>query len=242
MLSFKERKADISVTYKCIGGLKLPMQVFLPDRNVHKAGAVLCIHGGGWMANNARYLAECGFIGITASYRSLSVSEKLNVSDLLSDCTDMIRYMKKHMQFIDFSDIAYIGDSAGGYFAVMLGLSQDDTVRPKCAAALNPVLGSFDDKWKYGFNGIDIGTMLPQNLIGEKCADFLFMHGTADKTADIEYTKALNDTLLKKGHRSELIELPGIEHAFALYDYKYSDEFVNGIMDKIAKYIEEHHT
>ena len=254
MSYFKDRKADISVIYKRINGLNLPMQLFLPDGDIHRARTVLCIHGGGWkdagkdnsewnggwMENNARYLAEQGFIAVTASYRSLEVSEKLNVSDLLEDCEDMVKYMRNNMKFIDFSDIVYMGDSAGGYFAVMMGLSQDDLIRPRCVAAMNPVLDGFQDKWKYGFVGTDTDNMTPKKIIGEKSADFLFMHGTADDVADIEHTEELNDLLVEKGHKSEFIKIPDAQHAFILYDYKYSDEYISMLMDNIIEYIKTH--
>lgn len=48
MGNFKERCADLDLIYKTANGLKLPIQVFLPDADVHKAQAVLAIHGGGW--------------------------------------------------------------------------------------------------------------------------------------------------------------------------------------------------
>lgn len=251
MCCFKNRKADISVIYKRINGLNLPMQLFLPDGNIHRARTILCIHGGGWkdaikdngewdggrMASNARFFAEHGFIAITASYRSLELSETLNVSDLLEDCTDMVKYIRKHIHFIDFSNIVYMGDSAGGYFAVMMGLSQNDLIRPYGVIALNPVIDGFNDKWKYGFLGIDADSMIPKNIIGEKCSDFLLMHGTADTVTDIEHTKEFNDMLLKKEHNSEFVGIPDAQHAFILYDYKYPDEYVNLIMKDIIEYI-----
>lgn len=252
MKSFKDKKSDINLFYKTVNGLNLPMQVFLPDGNIHNAQTILAIHGGGWndaikdnaaweggwMANNARYLAEKGFVGVVISYRSLTVSDQLNVGDLLTDCVDAIKYIRKYLTFIDFDNIIYMGDSAGGYLVTMLGLSQDDEIRPKSAVSLNPVLGSLDSKWSYGFrNCEDIDKLTPSKMIGEKCADFLFIHGTADKIVDMKYTEELNDLLNRRGHRSKLIKIPDAEHAFILYDYKYSDEYVTNIMEQIIEYI-----
>ena len=252
MRKFKDKKADIELIYKTANNLNLPIHIFLPEGDIHKAQAVLVIHGGGWndaikdnspwnggwMGNNARYLAENGFIGIAVSYRSLMVSEELNVGDILLDCADAIRYIKEHLKFIDFGDIIYMGDSAGGYLVTVLGLSQNDELRPKAVVSLNPVLGLLDSKWKYGFNNCaDIGKLTPKNIIGEKCARFLFMHGTNDSTVEIEYTEELNDMLRKTGHKSELVKIPDAQHAFILYDYKYPDEYVTDIMDRIITYI-----
>ena len=253
MTNFKNKRADIDLIYKTVGNLKLPMQVFLPDGDIHKARTVIAIHGGGWkdaikdnsewnggwMSNNARYLASGGFIGIVISYRSLEVPQELNVCDLLEDICDAIIYIKKHLSFVNFDNIVYMGDSAGGYFTTMLGLSQNDEIRPNKVVSLNPVLGNLDGKWKYGFNNCgNIGAFTPANIVGEKCAEFLFMHGTADGVVEIEYTEELHTLLISNGHKSSFLKIPDAKHAFGLYDYKYSDEFVTGIMEQIIEYIE----
>lgn len=255
MESFKEKKADLELIYKTANGLPLPIQVFLPKGNIHCAQTIVAIHGGGWndaiidekpwnggwMGNNARFLAEKGFIGIVFSYRSLKVSKDLNVADLLMDCADAIRYIREHLKFVNFKNIVYIGDSAGGYFATMLGLSQDDTIRPYAAVALNPVLGLLDSKWNYGFQHCEnIRSLTPKEIIGEKCARFLFMHGTADVTTEIEYTEELNSLLQEKGHDSVLVKIPDAQHAFMLYDYQYSDDYVTDRMEQLVNYIRQH--
>lgn len=252
MGNFKEKKADIDLIYKTANGFNLPMQVFLPEGDIKNRQTVLLIHGGGWndairdnspwngswMAHNARYLARRGFIAVAISYRSLLVSDKLNVGDLLEDCADAIRFMRNHLKFIEFNNIVYMGDSAGGYLVTMLGLSQDDEIRPQTVISLNPVLGKLDSKWEYGFKTCsDINSLTPKKIIGEKCADFLFMHGTADTTVEIEFTEELNDLLQNKGHKSELIKVPDAVHAFALYDYEYPDDYVTNIMEQIISYI-----
>lgn len=253
MSSFKMRKADIELVYKTANDLELPIQVFLPQGDIHNARAVLFIHGGGWndaikdnspwnggwMGNNARYFAGKGFIGIAISYRSLAVSEELNVGDILGDCIDAIKFIKHHLKFVNFGNIVYVGDSAGGYLVTTLGLSQDDEIRPYAVVALNPVLGSLDGKWKYGFNNCDnIGELTPKNIIGDKCAKFLFIHGTNDTTVEIEHTEELDELLRKVGHQSKLIKIPEAQHAFILYDYKYPDSYVSDVMERIIKYID----
>lgn len=254
MYSFKKKNADIDLIYKRANDLNLPIQVYLPEGDIHNARTVLLIHGGGWndairdnsvwnggwLGNNARYFSQMGFIAVTISYRSLLVSEELNVGDLLEDCIDAIKYVKEHLRFIDFSNIIYMGESAGGYLSTMLGLSQDDEIRPYATISLNPVLGLLDSKWRYGFNNCsDIDSLTPIKLIGEKCSEFLFMHGTADTVVEIEYTEELHNELIKQGHKSEFIKVPGASHAFALYDYKSSDEYATKIMDQIIQYIEK---
>ncbi len=249
---FKTRKADIEITYKRVTGLNLPIHIFLPDGDIHKARTVLFIHGGGWtdaiqdntewdggwMANNAKFFAERGFVAVAISYRSLLVSSDLNVEDILKDCIDAILYIKYHLKFMEFNNITYVGESAGGYIATMLGLSQNDVVRPEFAVAINPVLDSIEDKWNYGFkNCRNIYKLIPKNIVDKKCSRFLFIHGTEDETVNIEDTRNMHKTLLKSGHSSELIEVPSGKHGFALYDYINSDINVTNIMNDIIDFI-----
>lgn len=253
-MSFKERVSDINGFYKTASGVKLPIKIFLPDRQKSNNKSVLLIHGGGWkdaiadnscwnggwMANNAKYLAENGFISIVISYRSLELSDELTVPDLYDDCKDAVMYIRKNFDFVNFEDITCIGESAGGYFATMLGLSQDDKLRPKKVIAANPVLTKLDTDWKYGFKGIeDTEKLMPSNCIGEKCAEFLFLHGTADEVVSIEDTEELHKALLKRGHKSNFVKIPDEKHAFMLYDYLKSDEFVTEIMKKVIDFINE---
>lgn len=223
----------------------------MPDGDISKAKTVISVHGGGWndgirnnspwdggwMRGNAKYLAQKGFIGIVISYRSLKVSDTLSVKDILEDCADAMRYIRKHLKFVNFDDVVYMGDSAGGYLVTMLGLSAEDEIRPAKVVALNPVLNDLDNKWKYAFNNCDIKSLTPKYAIGEKCAEFLFMHGTSDELVEIEYTEELNNLLISNGFKSDFVKIPEAQNAFVLYDYKYPDEYVSDIMERIIKFI-----
>lgn len=254
MNEFKKRSADISAVYKTVNGVDLPIKIFFPDEKSKKNKPVLLIHGGGWtdavtgnsewnggwLSNNAKYLAENGFLSIVISYRSLKLSRELTVPDLLEDCVDAIRYIRDNFDFVNFEDITYIGESAGGYFAVMLGLSQNDGLRPKKVVAANPVLKGLDAKWKYGFSGIgNTDGLTPVNCIGEKAAEFLFLHGTDDEVVKPEDTEELHNALIRRGMRSKFLKIQNKKHAFLLYDYIETDEFITGIMDKIIEFINE---
>ena len=249
---FKELKADISDVYKVTDNVELPLKIFLPKTQNKTKKSVLLIHGGGWtkaitnnsewdggwLCNNAKYLAKNGFISIVISYRSLNLSPKLTVLDLLQDCIDAIEYIQKKFDFVSFDDITYIGESAGGYFATMLGLSKEDKLRPKKVVVANPVIDRLSDDWKYGFTNIEnINRITPINCIGEKAAEFLFLHGTEDKVVKVEDTEKLHHALIRLGHKSKLIKLPNEQHAFMLYEYRNSDEYISKIMDIIIDFV-----
>lgn len=252
MESFKKITPAISEFYKEVDGVKLPIDVYFPKKDTDNHKTVLCIHGGGWtegitdnsewnggwMGNNAKYLTQFGFTAITISYRSLRLKKKLTVPDLLEDCIDAVKFIRKRYDFVNFNEIIYMGDSVGAYFAVMLGLSQDYSIRPKLVVAANPVLNVLDKKWSYGFKGVeDMDRYMPINYIGDKNPDFLLLHGTDDTVVDIECTEKFYDALKKIGCKSNFVRLNGKEHAFILFDYKSADESVAEIMDKVINYI-----
>ncbi len=84
-----QQKADIFQFYKTVDGLRLPIQVFLPDffDKTCTYPTVIAIHGGGWnalketpadwdggwMANNVKYYREKGYVGIVFSYRDFAI-------------------------------------------------------------------------------------------------------------------------------------------------------------------------
>ncbi len=249
MTDFKSRKADISLIYKTVSRLELPLKVFLPDTDVHKAGCTVFIHGGswldaicengewngGWLADSARYFAAHGFVGIVISYRSLKISDSLNIDGLLGDCQAAVRFIMAHFGFADIGKTVYIGESAGGYLVARLALGEYE-LRPAAAVMINPVLGSFDAKWSYAFKGCSPRITEMAETSG-KCPEMLFLHGDADTITDIGYTRDFCDRLTHAGKSCELWEIPGAQHAFALYGYRSPDEFVTQITDRIIDWI-----
>jgi len=251
MSNFKDKKPDIELIYKTVDGINLPLNVYFPSGDISKAKTVVCIHGGGWrdaitdntpwkggwMGNNSKYFAENGFISIAFSYRSLRISDSMHVGNILEDCTDALRFIYGHFNFVDKDSVIYIGDSAGGYITTMLGISDDDSIRPKTVVSCNPVLDTTREKWAYGFNNVDAAEFSPFNKSLENASDFIFMHGTADTVVEIEDTEKLHEMLLGKGHKSSFIKIPDAQHAFVLFDYKCEDSYVSDIMDKIIELI-----
>ena len=56
-----------------------------------------------------------------------------------------------------------------------------------------------------------------------------------DDVLDHTQSDKLHKKLSDFGHKSEFIKIPDAMHAFVLYDYKYPDEYVTQIMEKIIK-------
>jgi triacylglycerol lipase len=95
--------------------------------------AVLCLHGGAWIAGNrsqpatiARFLAARGYVAVSIDYRlapwSLFPAQ-------IEDCRQALRWMvrKSSDLEIDAQRLGVWGYSAGGHLAALLGCSRDET-------------------------------------------------------------------------------------------------------------------
>lgn len=132
-----------------------------------------------------------------------------------------------------------MGESAGGHLATMLGIMQEDELRPYAVISVNPVLDC-TKKWNYGvLSGQDKYAISPIHQKPKKCSKFLFLHGTNDDITDITDTVNFCKTLKELGHDAYLIKAKGAAHAFILFDYKSSDEYATYYTEMIFNYINE---
>ena len=109
---------------------ELRMNVFIPlDGKKHPA--VIMIPGGAWISapNTAWYqlamkLAENGFVAAGIEYRVIGAAD---YSEIIGDAKAAIRFLRAHADTfnVDGNNIAAMGASAGGYLAVMLGVTGD---------------------------------------------------------------------------------------------------------------------
>lgn len=231
------RKADISVFYKAVGNLKLPLQVFLPDnfdkRNKYKT--VIAIHGGAWqsfketpvnwdggcMADNVKYYTEKGYVGIVFSYRDLKYEKNSDVGDILEDCYDALQYISTNFSFLDRDNVVFMGDSAGGHLVLCLSMGLPDgkkpAIKPNKIAVFNPVTDCVIEKWNYCAE--DAIKYSPMHNAKYMEADILVMHGTADTVVNIEDSRLFVQKLKSLGNNVSMIEIPNASHAFILFGY-----------------------
>ena len=252
MNSFKEKLPDVKCVYKVVNGINLPMNIYLPSSIEKAKGTIVAIHGGAWntgvvdncswnggrMAPTAKYYAQKGYISIAFSYRSVLLGDT-TIYDIISDCEDAMRYIINNLEYVNINKTVVIGDSAGGHLATMLGISQCDDIRPHAVVACNPVLDCTREKWRYAYkSNFDYISASPYHQNPKKCARFLFMHGTQDTVVEIEDTIRFNEKLIAMGHSSQMITVDGAKHAFALFDYHNSDEYVLKILSEVDKFID----
>jgi acetyl esterase/lipase len=109
--------------------LSLKMDILLPTSN-RRRGVVVYIPGGGFVlaskegALNLRtYVAEAGFVVASIQYRT--TRDGANYRDGIADVKSAIRYLRKNADRfgIDSSIVAIWGESAGGYLAAMVGVT-----------------------------------------------------------------------------------------------------------------------
>ena len=107
---------------------ELKMDIFSPDDG-KKHPAVIMFPGGAWIAapksawnRLAMKLAENGFAAVPAEYRVIGAAD---YTEIIGDAKAAVRYLRAHAdEFgIDGSKIAVMGSSAGGYLAVMVGVT-----------------------------------------------------------------------------------------------------------------------
>lgn len=235
--ALNNKKADISVFYKTVGNLKLPLQVFLPDNfnKTNKYKTVIAIHGGGWyslketpvnwdggwMADTVKYYTEKGYVGIVFSYRDLKFEANGDVGDILKDCNDALEYIALNFRFLDNENIVFMGDSAGGHLVLCLAMGLPDgkepVIKPGKLAVFNPVTDCLSEKWNYC--AVDAKKYSPMHNVKHTKAEILIMHGTADTVVSIEDSRIFTQRLESADNNVSMIEIPDAKHAFILFGY-----------------------
>ena len=143
--------------------------------------AVLCIHGGAWVAGSAeaffphaRYFASRGLVAFSINYR-LATANGTGLPECLQDCKAAVRYVRAHAaeMGIDPGRIAVLGDSAGGHLAAALGTvgGFDDLpvagaghpgAIPDAMILCNPIVDLTDGDWpKYVIRGAALDKHAP---------------------------------------------------------------------------------
>lgn len=218
--------------------------LYLPVESAERHPAVVIIHGGGWTGgdkgatreiNIGTNLALRGYVGMSINY-VLSTSNRVTWPQNLHDCKTAVRWLRKNADRlkIDPDHIGVIGGSAGGHLSAMLGVTgEKDGLDPKspygefscrvqCAVDLYgpaDLLGRRDHAM-LGKTRAEAPELYraasPVNYVDKDDPPILILHGTADKTVDIEQSKLFARALEKAGARHELVIVEGAPHTFHL--------------------------
>jgi len=203
--------------------------------------AVVFIHGGGFTGGDkAEYrsasvsadLARAGYVVVSCNY-VLGPKTKEGVwPQNIADCREAVRWVRGHAKELGVNPdrIAVAGGSAGGYLALMVGLSDDKTgpggdpkatVSAKVAAVIDLYgVVNFSKHGKGdvpGASAAEQAAYLPENQCDRADPPVLILHGTADTTVDIRQSMDMAAALAKAKVAHELIVVAGAPHTFDLH-------------------------
>jgi acetyl esterase/lipase len=240
--NFVQRFSDFSFLEK---SRKEKLDVYIPSGEwKNNRPAVLFIHGGGFKigdkaesrsASVCADLARAGYVAVSCNY-VLSTKDKPGAwPQNIADCREAVRWMRQNARDlgIDPQRIAVAGGSAGGYLALMVGLTDEKpelggdpkaTVSSKVSAVID--MYGVTSCGAHGKEtivnpGADADKIFsPINYVTSKSVPILILHGTADKTVDIKESKNLEEALIKNKVDYNFVEVEEGEHTFDLHPPK----------------------
>lgn len=131
-------------------GAIVEAHVFDAGAESQPRGAVVLLHGGGWVAGDAtwvypraRQFAARGMVAVAVDYR---LGDPHGAT---ADARSVIRWLREHAAAlnIDPAHIAAYGVSAGGQIAVSAAQDTDTGARPNALVLLSPALDLEGDTW-----------------------------------------------------------------------------------------------
>jgi acetyl esterase/lipase len=203
--------------------------------------AVVFIHGGGFTGGDkAEYrsasvsadLCRAGYVVVSCNYVLGPKSKEGVWPQNIKDCRDAVRWVRAHAKELGVNPekVAVAGGSAGGYLALMVGLSDDKTgpggdPQAKHSAKVSAVIDmygvvNFSKHGKgdvVGATSAEQQAYLPELQCDPQDPAVLILHGTADTTVDIQQSKDMVAALKKGNVIHEFIIVEGAPHTFDLH-------------------------
>ncbi len=203
--------------------------------------AVVFIHGGGFTGGDkAEYrsasvsadLCRAGYVVVSCNYVLGPKSKEGVWPQNIKDCRDAVRWVRAHAKELGVNPdkIAVAGGSAGGYLALMVGLSDDKTgpggdPAAKHSAKVSAVIDmygvvNFSKHGKgdvVGATSAEQKAYLPELQCDPQDPAVLILHGTADATVDIAQSDDMAKALRAAKVPHEYVVVDGAPHTFDLH-------------------------
>ena len=227
---------------------------------------VVIIHGGGWSGgdkgaareiNIGTMLAQHGYVCMSINY-VLASKDNTAVTwpQNLHDCKTAVRWLRKNAARLqlDPDHIGAIGGSAGGHLTAMLAVTETkDGLDPKgpygeFSCRIQAAVDLYGPADLLAWHDISMfrkkraeapelyRAASPATYADKNDPPILILHGTADKTVDVQQSKDFAAALAKAGTPHELVIVEDAPHSFHLQP-KQQDlrPLVLGFFDKYLK-------
>lgn len=230
---------SLDLRYPAPGGGELLFDQFCPEGD-GPFPTVVCIHGGGWISGDKEMMSEVagglaarGYVAVCPQYRLAPLH---CYPAALQDVQAFVRYLrtKSEMLRVDPGAIAALGNSAGGYIAAMLGLTNvaSDGVSSRVQGVVDicgitdltnpdeqhfPVSMGFIEQYMgcaHFENPDRWAEASPIKYVDAHAAPFLIVHGEVDDIVPITQSEKLAASLFTAGVEVEFHRLSGEGHSF----------------------------
>jgi acetyl esterase len=213
-----------------IDGQKLTVYVFSPQGEVSAkpTAAVLCFHGGGWVAGSAEWTAKearrfaaLGLTAVTVDYRL--AEGKITPIEALDDTRAAFRWLRRHAEEfnIDPKRVAGYGVSAGGHLvaaAATLDLPGDGidetSSKPDLLMLWSPALDVAADRWFVRLlqGRASAADYSPLEHAGASTPPSCIVNGDKDTLTPLTKAEQFRDRVVQSGGVCELHIYPGVGH------------------------------
>jgi acetyl esterase/lipase len=226
--------------------MNLLMDVQVPKPRGKRHPVVIYVPGGGFMmaakeqAPNLRtYVADAGFVVASVQYRTMRNGATFR--DSVADVKSAIRYLRANARkyAIDADRVAVWGESAGGYIASMVGVTNgvksfdvgndlDQTSDVQAVvdkfgpSDVSKIAADFDPQLRASYQannpflpyleGKAATAANPLTYIKATAPPFLIFHGSQDRLVSPSQTLLLHNALAAAGVRSTRYVLEGAGH------------------------------
>ena len=221
---------------------KEKLDLYLPNGPARQdRPAVVFIHGGGFTggdkaenrsASVSADLARAGYVVVSCNYVLGAKTQEGVWPQNIADCRAAVRWVRAHAKELGVNPdkIAVAGGSAGGYLALMVGLSDDKTgpggdPTAKHSAKVSAVVDmygvvNFAKRGKGeapGTSPAEQAAYFPESQCDVRDPAVLILHGTADTTVDISQSEDMAKALRAAKVSHEYVVVEGAPHTFDLH-------------------------